>query len=163
MVWTEWTQLHLVNNGLKHGSSASRNNCPLSCSDFDSFDKIDKNRTPIDARPIITDVFFAAVFVRLWPQSLHIVITFFSCTLSAFSCTPIHTHIPLRLICTQEAKQGDFLDFFSSMYCIQHCFICRPSDSTVSEDDGIEPRTVETSALTARRSNHSARSHPLLV
>jgi hypothetical protein len=25
------------------------------------------------------------------------------------------------------------------MYVIQHCFICRPSDSTVSEDAGIEP------------------------
>ena len=24
------------------------------------------------------------------------------------------------------------------MYDIQHCFICRPSDSTVSEDAGIE-------------------------
>jgi hypothetical protein len=32
------------------------------------------------------------------------------------------------------------------MYCIQHCFIYRPSDFTVSEDDGIEPRTVATSA-----------------
>jgi hypothetical protein len=31
------------------------------------------------------------------------------------------------------------------MYVIQHCFICRPSDSTVSEDAGIEPRTVATS------------------
>jgi hypothetical protein len=30
--------------------------------------------------------------------------------------------------------------FFSSY--IQHCFICRPSDSTVSTDAGIEPRTV---------------------
>jgi hypothetical protein len=30
------------------------------------------------------------------------------------------------------------------LYAIQHCFICRPSDSTVSEDAGIEP------ALTAR-------------
>jgi hypothetical protein len=30
------------------------------------------------------------------------------------------------------------------MYDIQHCFICRPSDSTVSEDAGIEPRTVTT-------------------
>jgi hypothetical protein len=49
-------------------------------------------------------------------------------------------------------KQRDFLDFFSSffsllfffffMYFIQHCFICRPSDCTVSEDAGIEPRTV---------------------
>jgi hypothetical protein len=27
------------------------------------------------------------------------------------------------------------------MYDIQHCFICRPNDSTVSEDAGIEPRT----------------------
>jgi hypothetical protein len=32
--------------------------------------------------------------------------------------------------------------------CIQHCFICRPSDSTVSEDAGIETRTVATLALT---------------
>jgi hypothetical protein len=43
------------------------------------------------------------------------------------------------------------------MFCIQHCFICRPSDSTVSEDAGIEPRTVTTSALALR---HSARCHP---
>jgi hypothetical protein len=34
------------------------------------------------------------------------------------------------------------------MYVIQHCFICRPSNSTVSEDAGIEPRTVATLALT---------------
>jgi hypothetical protein len=33
------------------------------------------------------------------------------------------------------------------MYCIPHCFICRPSDSTVSEDAGIEPRTVATMVL----------------
>jgi hypothetical protein len=30
----------------------------------------------------------------------------------------------------------------------------------VSEDAGIEPRTVATLALTARRSNYSDRSHP---
>ncbi len=36
------------------------------------------------------------------------------------------------------------------MYCIQHCFIRRPSDSTVSEDAEIEPRTVATSALAVR-------------
>jgi hypothetical protein len=46
------------------------------------------------------------------------------------------------------------------MYDIQHCFICRPSDSAVSEDAGIEPRTVATTAMTVRRSNHSARSNP---
>jgi hypothetical protein len=43
---------------------------------------------------------------------------------------------------------------------IQHCFICLLSVSTVSEDAGIEPRTVATWALIARRSNHSDRSHP---
>ena len=41
-----------------------------------------------------------------------------------------------------------------SKYCMQHCFICRPSDSTVSEDAGIEPRTVATSAMAVRRSNY---------
>ncbi len=45
------------------------------------------------------------------------------------------------------------------MYFIQHCFICRPSDSTVSEDARNKPRTVATLEF-ARRSNHSARSHP---
>ncbi len=39
-------------------------------------------------------------------------------------------------------------------YNIQHCFICRPSDSTVPTDAGIEPRTVATGALAVRRSNH---------
>jgi hypothetical protein len=48
------------------------------------------------------------------------------------------------------------------MYFVQHCFICRPSDSTVSEDAGIEPRTVATSAMAVRRSSHSATSHPRL-
>ncbi len=45
------------------------------------------------------------------------------------------------------------------MYDIQHCFICRPSDYTVSEDAGIEPRTVAITALAFRRSCHSARSY----
>ncbi len=48
------------------------------------------------------------------------------------------------------------------MYDVQHSFIYRHSDSTVSEDSGIEPsRTVATTALAVRRSNYSARSHPL--
>ncbi len=34
------------------------------------------------------------------------------------------------------------------------------ADSALSEDAEIEPRTVATSTLTVRRSNHSARSHP---
>ncbi len=40
-----------------------------------------------------------------------------------------------------RVKQGVFCNFLC-MYIIQHCFICRPSDSTVSENAGIEPRTV---------------------
>ncbi len=36
------------------------------------------------------------------------------------------------------------------MYVIQYCFICRPSDSTVLEDAGNEPRKVATLALTGR-------------
>jgi hypothetical protein len=40
-------------------------------------------------------------------------------------------------------------------------FICLLSDSTVSEDARIEPRTVATMAVTAKRSNQSARSHLL--
>ncbi len=53
---------------------------------------------------------------------------------------------------------GDFFSFCS--YNIQHCFICRPSDSTVPTDAGIVPRTVATGVLAVRRSNHKARSHP---
>ncbi len=53
-----------------------------------------------------------------------------------------------------------FFWFFLFMYGIQHCFIFRPSDSTVSEDAGIEPRTIVTPALAVRRNNHSTKSHP---
>jgi hypothetical protein len=41
--------------------------------------------------------------------------------------------------------------------------VCRTSDSTVSEDGEIEPRTVATTALADRRSNPSAGSHPQLM
>jgi hypothetical protein len=58
--------------------------------------------------------------------------------------------------------------FYVHMYFIQHCLICRPSDSTVSTDAGIEPRTVATSALAVREAlitrlhldRNSATSHP---
>ncbi len=43
-------------------------------------------------------------------------------------------------------SRGIFLVFFC-MYFIQHCFICRPSDSTVSDNAGIEPRPLATLAL----------------
>ncbi len=63
-----------------------------------------------------------------------------------------------RLSCEKEIV-GDFFGFLCISF-IQHCFICRPSDSTVSEDAGIEPMTVATSALAVRHSSHSATSHP---
>jgi len=41
-------------------------------------------------------------------------------------------------------------------YRIQHCFIGRPSDFTVSADAGFELRTVAMIALAAKRCNHKA-------
>jgi hypothetical protein len=35
------------------------------------------------------------------------------------------------------------------MYFIQHCLICRPSDSTVSEDAGIAPLTDDSQTFMA--------------
>jgi hypothetical protein len=46
---------------------------------------------------------------------------------------------------------------------IQHCFICRPPDSSVSEDAGIEPRTGATLSLGVRHSNHSVSSLQLTL
>jgi hypothetical protein len=63
------------------------------------------------------------------------------------------------MACEVDSLKKDFLVLF--IYDIQHCFICHPSYSTVSEDAGIEPRTVATTVLAVRHSNHSARSHPL--
>jgi hypothetical protein len=37
--------------------------------------------------------------------------------------------------------------FVFLMYIIRHCFVCHPSDSTVWEDAGIEPRDVATSKM----------------
>ncbi len=65
-----------------------------------------------------------------------------------------------------ERAEYDVMVNFSNvffMFVIQHCFICRPSDSNVSKDAGIDHRTVEALALPSRRSNHSARSHPTHV
>ncbi len=41
--------------------------------------------------------------------------------------------------------EGEIFEFVQ--YFIEHCFICRSLDSTVSEDGRIEPRTVATLAL----------------
>jgi hypothetical protein len=54
-------------------------------------------------------------------------------------------------VCADIQRLGGIFSFFS--YNSQHCFICRPSDSTVLTGAGIEPRTVATGALAVRRSN----------
>ncbi len=76
-----------------------------------------------------------------------------------YQCVRFSTVRPLIFL-NYYCLRGIFW-FFLEMYVIQHCFIYRPSDSTVLEDAGIEPRTVATLALSATSSDHLARSHPL--
>jgi hypothetical protein len=61
-------------------------------------------------------------------------------------------------------KGGIFLNFFF-FYVRYSTLIHLPSLRFyfVSEDAGIETRTVATTALAVRRRNHSARSHPLIM
>ncbi len=61
---------------------------------------------------------------------------------------------PLNCVTTMVTLTFSTFWIFLCMYFVRHCFICRPSDSTVPEYAGIEPRT--------RRSSHWATSHPLL-
>jgi hypothetical protein len=42
-------------------------------------------------------------------------------------------------VCTLKLARG--------VYFTQHCFVCRPADSDVSEDAGIEPKAVCVEAL----------------
>ncbi len=59
-----------------------------------------------------------------------------------------------------SASPGDDASFLNYKKDPSDLFnVCRPSDSTVSEDAGIEPRIIATLAMTARRSDHSARHH----
>jgi hypothetical protein len=48
-------------------------------------------------------------------------------------------HIAMKLSSSMTSKFRVGLDF---KFCIQHCFISSPSDSTMSENAGIEARTV---------------------
>jgi hypothetical protein len=73
-------------------------------------------------------------------------------------CSVCHALLSVWLVIISsfcKSQTGGFFYVF-----IQHWFICRPSDSTVSEDAGIDPRTVATLTLAVRRSSRSARSHP---
>jgi hypothetical protein len=57
-------------------------------------------------------------------------------------------------------KGGFFFGFF--LFYVRYSTLLHlpPTDSPVSEGARIEPRTVATTTLAVRRSNHSARSHP---
>ncbi len=99
--------------------------------------------------PFCTFVEHKSLFVRIYwrrnteIRALHII------------CTLVVKSKDISIVIMIIYKQGEFFSFFC-MYFIQHCFICRPSDSTVPEDPGIEPRTVATFALAVKRSNHAA-------
>jgi hypothetical protein len=59
-----------------------------------------------------------------------------------------------------EILTGRFFGFFYICTVFNTASFAAPQ--IVSEDAGIEPRTVATLALTVWSSNHSARSHPLI-
>ncbi len=89
-----------------------------------------------------------------------------SCTQSSGGRPSRLRHCPGKLLGIYTCRQpfGDqplSVRYFFSYYRL-HCFICRPSDSTVPTDARIEPRIVATGALAVRRSNQEARSHPIL-
>ncbi len=62
---------------------------------------------------------------------------------------------------SNDNRGDDFLNFL--LYFIQQCYICRPTRFHCVGGCWIEPMTTATLALSARRSNHSARSHPLVI
>ncbi len=64
-------------------------------------------------------------------------------------CNRQECNYPTNKSTLSDTQRVFLFGFF--VYLIQHCFICGPLDYTVSEDAGIESRTVTTSALAVRR------------
>ncbi len=63
---------------------------------------------------------------------------FLTCRVSKYDCTCSRRKEGLNLSHLRDSIEN--YNFFSSFFMydvIQHCFICRPSDSIVSEDTGI--------------------------
>ncbi len=67
------------------------------------------------------------------------------------------------LECTRTLEHflQPFLAWILNVHIIQNWFICIPSESTVLEDAGID-MAVATMALTVKRTNRLAKSHPQL-
>jgi hypothetical protein len=104
---------------------------------------------------LLTVLFVSPIRFTICDQSLGTIGIHFvgGCTISR-NCALVDTSSVKEV-----SQKGDFLGFLKLQYGIQHCVIGRPSDSILSEDIGIDPRTVAISALAVRRSIHSARSH----
>jgi hypothetical protein len=73
--------------------------------------------------------------------------------LHSFSSGRIHCGAAWHIEKITHSSEKVTINWICFMYIIQHCFICRPSDSTLSEDAEIEARTVATLALAARCSH----------
>ncbi len=84
------------------------------------------------------------VQTKMWPKNVNFFATLVICSPSLASA------LNSVLILSIYLLKGRFF----CKYVIQHCFICRPSNSTVSEEAGIKPRIVAALTLTAKRSNH---------
>jgi hypothetical protein len=69
-------------------------------------------------------------------------------------------HYICILTLTLKLSKGDFWSFSFHVGYSTLLHLPPLADSTVSENAGIEPRTVATLALKASLSNHSAGSHP---
>jgi hypothetical protein len=74
------------------------------------------------------------------------------------SIFPPDRFLYVNLVVKEAPKHSFILIFYALLYSI----ICHLSDFTVSEDDGIKPRTPATLVLAVRLSNHWAKSHPFL-
>ncbi len=97
-------------------------------------------------------------FLRLKGQCHKIMGFFFGFFHESVSPKPLSILLwPFQIF--SKIKKGDFFFFFLLYVRYSTLPHLPPLRFPVSEDAGIEPRTVATLALTARRSIHSARSH----